>query len=44
MYVYYYHVIIIFGCKVSDLRKKKIVKLICDQGVQDLSHNVQKYF
>ena len=43
MYAYCYHVIIIFYYKVSDLRKK-IVKLVCDQGVQDLSHGVQKYF
>ena len=39
MYVYYYHVIINFCYKVNDLRKKK-VKLICDQSVQDLSHGV----
>ena len=44
MYVYCYHVIIILYYKVSDLREKKIVKLICDQGVQDLSPGVQKYF
>ena len=44
MYVYYYHVIINFCYKVNDLRKKKKVKLICDQSVQDLSHGVLKYF
>ena len=44
MYVYCYYVIIFFCYKVSDLREKKIVELIYDHGVQDLSHGVQKYF
>ena len=44
MYVFCYHFIIIFYYKVSNLRKKEEVKLICDQSVQDLSHSVQKYF
>ena len=34
--VYCYHVIIIFGYRVSDLIKK-IVMLVCDEGVQNLS-------
>ena len=36
MCVYCYHVIITFGYRVSDLIKK-IIMLVCNEGVQNLS-------